>query len=252
MVSQNQKVSQFETEIEQEIIMTELNRLNYANVLAYVANVLVTYSVGNGVFPGAKSNSELSVKYQTLVTPSGYAFAIWGIIFIAQGIFTIAQLLPSMRGSDLVQARGLGWSYVIVCLAQIVWSFFFAYEYIELSVVAMICILVFLVRTVVNQTKVVVEEEETATSTRDFWLLRFPFSIHCGWITAAAFVNFNVLVVKLGASANLQYYSALGSLMHLLMIAGFALFYGAGEYVIPSVLVWATVSYGWCIYRGCS
>lgn len=220
--------------------MTELNRINYSNVLAYLANVLVTYSVGNGVFPGAQSNSDLSAKYQTLVTPAGYAFAIWGIVFISQAIFAIAQLLPSMRAVDLVQ-RGVGWNYVIVCIAQIAWSFVFAYEFIELSVVAMLCILVFLVRAVVRQSKIVTEEEEGTTTIRDFWLLQFPFSIHCGWITAASFVNINVVLVKLQASSSLQFYTAIASLVHLLMIAGFALFY-AGEYVIPSVLAWATLA----------
>mmetsp|Transcript_30858 Transcript_30858/g.50979 ORF Transcript_30858/g.50979 Transcript_30858/m.50979 type:complete len:312 (-) Transcript_30858:122-1057(-) len=238
-------VSQFETETlsraeTEEIIMTELNRLNYSNLLAYTANVLVTYSVGNGVFPGAQSNSDLSAKYQTLVTPAGWAFAIWGIVFLSQAIFAIAQLLPSMRAIDLVQ-RGVGWNYVIVCIAQIAWGFIFAYEFIELSVVAMLCILVFLVRTVVRQTKIVMEEEEGTAAIRDFWLLQFPFSIHCGWITAASFVNISVLLVKLQASSNLQYYTAIASLMHLLMIAGFALFY-ASEYVIPSVLAWATLA----------
>jgi benzodiazapine receptor len=240
-------VSQIETsESSGEIIMTQLNLINYANLLAYIANVLVTYSVGNGVLPGAQSNSELSDKYQTLVTPAGYAFAIWGIIFLSQAIFTVAQLLPSVRAVDLVQ-KGVGWNYVFVCLAQIVWSFVFAYEYIEVSVVAMITILIFLVRTVLSQIKVVSNEDELTTSTRDYWLLQFPFSIHCGWITAASFVNISVVAVKLQASATVQFCTAIASLVTLLLIAGVALFYGASEYVIPSVLVWATVSYSGCI-----
>jgi hypothetical protein len=240
-------VSQIETPESGEIVMTLLNRINYANLLAYIANVLVTYSVGNGVLPGAQSNSELSAKYQTLVTPAGYAFAIWGIIFLSQAVFTVAQLLPSIRSVNLVQ-RGVGWNYVFVCLAQIVWSFVFAYEYIELSVVAMITILIFLVRTVLSQIKVVSEEDELITTARDYWLLQFPFSIHCGWITAASFVNISVVVVKLQAGATVQYYTAIASLVTLLLIAGVALFYGATEYVIPSVLAWATVSYNGCIF----
>merc|ERR1712232_1011689 len=38
----------------------------------------------------------------------------------------------------------------------------------------------------------------------EFWLLRFPFAIHCGWLTAASALNVNVLVVDIGPPAAVQ------------------------------------------------
>ena len=35
-----------------------------------------------------------------------------------------------------------------------------------------------------------------------YWLFKFPFELHCGWIIAASFVNFSVLFVAYGADDN--------------------------------------------------
>merc|ERR1719181_542557 len=72
----------------------------WVNLGAYVVNTIVTYTSLTGVF-GA-TNTELSKKYQTLVTPAGWAFSIWGPIFLWEGIFVVAQLFPSFRESTTV------------------------------------------------------------------------------------------------------------------------------------------------------
>mmetsp|Transcript_29820 Transcript_29820/g.42335 ORF Transcript_29820/g.42335 Transcript_29820/m.42335 type:complete len:177 (-) Transcript_29820:250-780(-) len=97
----------------------------------------------------------------------------------------------------------------------------------------MLTILFFLVRIVTRQAKV-----ESTSSIRDFWLLKFPFSIHCGWIVAASFVNIAVVLVKLEVGATIEYYTALGSLFGALVITALALY--RKEYIIPTVLSWAT------------
>merc|ERR1719313_124544 len=73
---------------------------NWLNLGAYVLNTIVTYVSLTGIF--GKTNTELSAKYETLVTPSGWAFSIWGPIFIREGIFVVAQLFPRFRKSEVV------------------------------------------------------------------------------------------------------------------------------------------------------
>ncbi len=95
---------------------SKLQALNYSNIAAYILNAAVTYGVGlSGFFP---TNEELSAKYQTIVTPAGYAFSIWGIVFLAEAIFTVAQALPAYRSSDVV-VKGVGYYYVMACIAQV-------------------------------------------------------------------------------------------------------------------------------------
>ena len=51
----------------------KLAGLNYVNIFAYLINIAVTYGIGVGGFTDLPTNSELSAKYQTLVTPIGWA-----------------------------------------------------------------------------------------------------------------------------------------------------------------------------------
>jgi benzodiazapine receptor len=217
--------------------MMNLSLLNYMNVIAYIANVAVTYGIGVAGIGGLSNNSELSEKYQTLITPIGFSFAIWGIIFSAQLVFVIVQLLPAFRATPLV-ANAIGYHYVNVCFSQITWTLAFSFEIIWLSLLAMIAILYFLLSLVNDQYK-----EQDKTSFRDYWLLKFPFSIHCGWILAALSVNISVVLVSQDVSADVQYYVALGTLAMLVLVSSFSVsFPNRPEYVIPAVLAWASVS----------
>jgi hypothetical protein len=225
---------------------TPLTVLNFLNVLAYIANVAVTYGIGVAGFAGTATNAELSAKYQTLVTPIGTAFAIWGIIFLAQLVFTIVQLFGPYRQAPLV-AKGVGYYYIAACLSQIGWTVAFSFEIIWLSLVFMLSILFFLVSILISQYKA----QET-TSIKDYWLLKFPFAIHAGWIIAASFVNLSVVFVEYGIGPIIQYYTAFATIIVVLLIAALALGYpNRPEYVVPLVLSWASVSLQFTILRAC-
>ncbi len=207
----------------------KLQTVNYANIVAYVLNLGVTYGVGvSGYFP---TNGELSAKYQTLVTPAGYAFAIWGVIFISQFIWTILQALPAYRSSDVV-IKGVGYWYVLVCVAQCAWSVIFANEWIEASLAAMLSILVALVVTTQKLSSVKLD------SSWKYWGFKFPLQIHCGWIWAASIVNANVVLVAREVGAPSQVISAWISLG---VLPVFTAYYLCRDiFVIPLVLAWAS------------
>lgn len=208
-------------------------RINYLNAAAYVANVVIVYAVGAA--DTSRSNAAISAKYQTLVTPAGWAFAIWGIIFTLQLIWAVTQLFPSFRASPLV-VDGVSWYYIAVCGAQIAWTICFSFELIVLSLVAMLAILFFLVKIVGSQYKL-----DGDVSIQDFFLLKLPFEIHCGWITAASIVNISLVLVKWNASATIQFIFAILSLIVVLLVNVFCLHLSRPIFVIPLVLAWASV-----------
>eukprot|EP00980_Cylindrotheca_fusiformis_P021299 scaffold8206_cov135-Cylindrotheca_fusiformis.AAC.5 len=207
----------------------QLQKINYANLAGYILNTLVTYGVGvSGYFP---TNAELSAKYQTLVTPAGFAFGIWGIIFTAELIWTVAQMFPAYRSKELV-LHGVGWYYVYACAAQISWTVFFSMEQIALSTIAMVCILIPLFMILTKTSKIPSE------SVGSYWLLKFPFEIHVAWIMAATLVNINVLLVALHVAASVQVAAAWTSLCVLAVTAFY--FTYKEKWVVPSVLAWAS------------
>lgn len=216
-----------------------LTALNYLNIVAYLLNTVVTYGIGYTNLP---STQDLSAKYQTIITPAGFAFSIWGIIFLAEAVFCVAQVFPAYRSSSLV-VKGVGYSYVGVCVAQAIWSIAFEFEQIILSLIAMLTILFFLLRIVNQLYKVRIDnEEEEDSKRRDYWLTVFPFSIHAGWILVASLVNINLVFVRFKAPANVQLAIAITSIV-LIYIGTAATLQSPYEpnYVIPTVFAWALV-----------
>lgn len=207
-----------------------LQAVNYANVAGYILNALFVFGAPSF---GLQDNATLSAKYQTLVTPAGYAFGIWGIIFTSQFIWSIVQCFPSFRSEELV-VKGVGYNFVWACLAQALWTVAFGLEKIPLSLAAMVLILIPLVMIVTQFAAM------QADNVAQYWLLKFPFEIHAAWIMAATLVNINVLFVAESSSAHVQTAVGWASLAVVVLVG---LFYTLKKtWVVPCVLVWASVA----------
>jgi translocator protein len=207
---------------------------NWANLVGFIINVVVTFGFGLWGWFDRPTNSELSEKYQTIVTPSGTAFSIWSLIFIAQALWVVLQFLVPLQR----QARGVqtvGFKYLYACLAQAGWTFAFVWEVIWLSLIFMYSILFFLAWLVLEQEKLPDKQW------KGYFMHQFPFSIHCGWIMAASVVNTNVVLVAYGASPLAQFITACCTLA-VLLLAGFYVIATTKDLAVPCVLVWAL---GW-------
>ena len=65
------------------MIESELTRIKLwtiANLLVFLASLVVNYLGASGFFNGM-GQAEVSRKYPTLITPNGFAFSIWGVIY---------------------------------------------------------------------------------------------------------------------------------------------------------------------------
>lgn len=216
-----------------------VSSLNILNVVAYIANIGLV--MGVPALFHLPDNAELSAKYQTIVTPGGFAFAIWGLIFTMQLIWSVLQLLPTFRANPLV-LEGVSYNYILVCAVQVGWTFSFALEQMVMSMIWMLAILFFLVRIYQEQSKVLMEHDQESFNS-NFWLLRFPFNLHLGWIVAATLVNFNVVLVAHNAATSVQFTSAIVTLATALLVGGVMLYTQKDkqrpDVTIPLVLVWA-------------
>ena len=232
--------------------MTTTTALNYWNAIAFTINVIVVFGAQSQHLKllGMKDNATLSKKYQTLITPSGYAFAIWGIIYFAEFGFIIAQLFfPTATTNTFFFVTDIvGYNFIYACFAQSVWSICFGYEYITASFVCMIAILGSLL-------PIVYEIFTTTTTRSNSWLWNeFPMEIHCGWIMAASLVNMNVLLVSYHVSSKVQIISAYITLGAILFCGTFfsvlIFFFGRSTsnnkklsfVVIPCVMAWASIA----------
>lgn len=224
-----------------------LNFKNYGNLIFYVFNIIVTFGIGQLGWLGTPDNGELSEKYQTIITPKGTAFSIWGIIFTFQAIFAVLQMIPAYRSRPMIQ-QGVSYWYIAACIFQAGWTFSFSFEVIPLSLVFMLLLWISLMALIISQYYVKLDPSTSSCSMKsliEFWLLRFPFSVHGGWITAATALNIGVVSVdnanESGAATQLAVGIVCLAVLHALSV--WHLFgYKRPNYTIPAVLIWAN---GW-------
>ena len=147
---------------------TEKNRfLSIVSAVAFGATIAVN-ALAELLPIGGKTTGEISDIYPSLLSPAGYAFMIWGLIYALVGWFVVYQLLPK----NLALAGKTAVLFSLSCVFNIVWLLAWHAEEILVSfiaIVALLCTLGFLAK--------VVQAEK--------WFVRLAFDIYFGWITAA-------------------------------------------------------------------
>jgi len=165
--------------------------LKWINIIAFALTVLVNGLAGSTTILGGKSTAEISDANPTLITPAGYVFSIWGIIYILLGIFVVFQALPSQKGKGY-QER-IGWLFVLSSLLNIAWLFLWQFEYLSLSVVLMFLLLATLIAIYLR-----LNIGKSAVPLREKLAVHVPFSVYLGWITIASIANVSVTLVSVG------------------------------------------------------
>jgi translocator protein len=174
------------------VYMQNLNAkiLKPTNIIFYILTIIINSLAGGTTLIGGKLTAAVSDSNSTLITPAGYVFSIWGIIYILLGAFVIYQALPSRRSRGFTEK--IGWLLVLSSIINIVWIFFWQFEYLTISVVLIFLLLATLitiyVRLGVGKTKV---------SWDDRIAVHLPFSVYLGWITVASIANVGTALVSL-------------------------------------------------------
>ncbi|MDQ3324049.1 MAG: tryptophan-rich sensory protein, partial [Acidobacteriota bacterium] len=139
----------------------------------------------------------------TIITPAGYAFGIWSLIYLGLIIFSIYQALPSQTQNP--RFRKIRILYVLSCAANCVWIYLWHHELIWASLTVIFVLLGTLV--FINSA---LQNKQAAAET---WIARVPFGLYFGWITVAAILNFTVALVysdvRLSSSATTVWASIL-------------------------------------------
>ena len=133
-----------------EALLKKQQTLSILNLLAVLFAIGINYYSQIHTIHGNRV-SDMSDEYNNLFTPAGYAFSIWGIIFIAIFIFAIYQIYRTFvkkKTFDFISQTGL-W-FVLANVGNGLWVITWLYDYTWVSVVIMLVILFSLIKIVVN------------------------------------------------------------------------------------------------------
>ncbi len=138
----------------------------------------------------------ISEKYPTNITPAGYAFAIWSLIYLGMVAFSIYQMLAA----NVARFRGIRSLYIMSCALNCGWIYFWHQDQIAICLAIILSLLAVLLFINVKL--------KNFDSIADSAIVKAPFGIYFGWVTAASLVNFAILLVSLkidlGSSALLS------------------------------------------------
>lgn len=184
-------------------------------VFSIVTLIVMNYLSTMRAF-GGLTNAEVSDKYHTFVTPAGYAFAIWGLIFLGLLAFAVYQALPAQRYNPRFRAIG-GW-VMLNSLLNAIWSPIFNQEWMGVSVLVILAMLFSLLKIIDG-----LQLNRKPVGATETWLVRVPFSIYFGWLTVATILNVAVYLkaTDFSLSGLTESAWAAGILVVGLMIGGF-------------------------------
>ena len=196
-------------------------------VIATFAVISVNFLAAKG-FINHQTPQIISDKYPTLITPAGYAFAIWSLIYFGLIVFSIYQALPQ-NAARYAKIRTV---YILNCAANCAWIFLWHYEQILASLIVMFVLLGTLVFINVKLLK--------TDSPTEYWLARVPFNVYFGWITVATILNFTVALVYLSVKTSDFATSILASVLIITAtLIGIIIRFKLANAVYPVTIAWA-------------
>ncbi len=208
-----------------------------ANLLVIIALIAWNY-IANTMGINGNTVGSLSDEYSNLFTPAGYAFSIWGLIFLgllAHGIFQVKRVFFDRKDDEFVSQIG-PW-LIIANVANGLWVWVWLQEYTGLSVLIMLVILVSLIA-IIGRLNM---ERWDAPLPIIAWVW-WPIDLYSGWIAVATIANIAAYLAKLEWQALFSEVTwvvimiAVATLVNLLMIY----FRNMREFAL--VGVWALVA----------
>jgi benzodiazapine receptor len=199
-------------------------------IVATVGMIVFNWLAATGILGGVETG-EISDRYPTHITPAGYAFSIWSLIYFGMIVFSIYQALPSQTE----RFRALRRIYIVSCVANCAWLYFWSRELMLVCLAVIVVLLVSLA--IIN-----VRLRETET-TGEFWLAKAPFGLYFGWVTAATIINATIALVYLGLNASDSVSGILAAAL-ILVAAALAVFvrWKLKNYLYPLALAWAVTA----------
>jgi hypothetical protein len=154
-------------------------------VAQLIAAPLTTLTMGPSSNTGSISDDNLSP-----VTPAGYAFAIWGLIYLGCLALAVYQLLPDEQHRDV--HRRTGWWLAGAFSASAIWVPIFGSRLLWL---AQLVILALVGCLAVAATRLASMRPAT---TSERVLLRLPVMIYLGWAVLASVAGFGTTLRSFG------------------------------------------------------
>lgn len=173
----------------------------------------------------------------TFITPAGYAFSIWSLIYFGVIVYAIYQALPAQRENPLL--RKIGWATAFNFLLTCAWLVASQFQYLWVTVAIIFTMLALLVYCLIQ----FIRHRATITPLEQIVVV-LPISIFAGWITVASVANTAAALVFSGFENVLLADPVWAGVMVIIagVIAAFTTYVTRGNRGYALAVIWAIVA----------
>ncbi|MEM5567334.1 tryptophan-rich sensory protein [Aerococcus viridans] len=194
-------------------------------LIAFAVMIFLNYWSATNV--GIVANQDPAI-----IQPAGYAFSIWGIIYILTFIWIVRLFFNRQKAQQIVDR--LSFLPVINFLLNGFWIIAFTQEWLLVSTIIIALLLINLVSMYTRLSDI---------NSRQ-WLDRLPFSIYFAWVTVATIVNIFTWFIGAGIDSFIGL-SELSWTNIMLVVASLLMGYIAFSYkdiAFPLVFIWSYIA----------
>lgn len=192
-----------------------------------------------GRFDSDIEPGNMNFPWPTLVSPAGFAFAIWGVIYLGE-VAGMAVLATTEAVSTAVHSSSVAW--LCANVAQCLWCASFRPWALERLWLSSACLAATAYCLVVSQLRLLELRTRTVGTEAQAWqwaVVVMPRSLHAGWVTAATLVNLNAWAGKAAIGASAAHAAAILSLL-----SGVSL----GDYYASRGLLLSAAAVSWALF----
>lgn len=159
-------------------------------VLAALAMPVIAWLSNTGTF--GPDNGTVSDQHPTLLVAAGYAFAIWGLIFLLDIVYAIWQSRRALRG-DPTLAKVAPWAFAGFLLTTL-WMPLFSLGASRPALFWLCLVIIFGALFCLLRCARILSLDDTPQHGQWLWAWS-PLSLHAGWLSLAAFLNLAQVIV---------------------------------------------------------
>ena len=148
------------------------------SIVTFVGCLVVNFTIGQG----------LAGVFKMKITPPGYFFAIWGLIFMSTGI-VLCYILITRQWSDITHIW-MSTLSVIICI----WLYF-TISNLNGKVFFMFFTLVAILVSAFNVWRHIRQEDFPADQYWRYLAIRNTIAFYLGWVSAATCLNFVMMLI---------------------------------------------------------
>lgn len=161
-----------------------------SSIILFCIMAVVNALSASGLINGY-SQKAISELFPTTITPAGYAFSIWGVIYFLLFCSLLVLYFNSHDKYHVTIIKYTTLLFWLSCLCNIAWIFAFSYQIIWLSAILIIAILISLLAILYAMQRRYPNEKS---------LFDIVIGLYAGWLFVATLVNIAAFFVSIDVS----------------------------------------------------